>query len=99
MLKRNGQSLHSEHERHFCGTCGSHLWAQNPQWPKLVHPVASAIDTPLPVAPSNVHMMVDSAANWALVAIAPDEEQHSAYPDVSLSAWHQARGYGEEGES
>ena len=39
-------------ERHFCGRCGSALWLWDPTWPELVHPHASAIDTPLPIWPS-----------------------------------------------
>ena len=31
--------------RSFCGECGSALWLFDPQWPELVHPFASAIDT------------------------------------------------------
>ena len=35
-------------ERRFCSRCGSALWVSDPRWPDLVHPFASAIDTPLP---------------------------------------------------
>src|SRR5918992_1123761 len=38
----------SDAERHFCGSCGSALWLWDPNWPELVHPHASAIDTELP---------------------------------------------------
>ncbi|MFQ5959289.1 MAG: GFA family protein, partial [Alphaproteobacteria bacterium] len=34
--------------RRFCKLCGSALWLFDPRWPELVHPFASAIDTPLP---------------------------------------------------
>ncbi|MDX1540190.1 MAG: GFA family protein, partial [Geminicoccaceae bacterium] len=43
--------------RHFCGLCGSALWLFDPRWPELVHPFASAIDSPLPVPPERVHLM------------------------------------------
>jgi hypothetical protein len=33
-------------QRHFCGTCGSALWVFDPNWPDLVHPFVSAVDTP-----------------------------------------------------
>ncbi len=42
-------------ERRFCSQCGSALWVWDPRWPELVHPFASVIDTPLPVAPEQVH--------------------------------------------
>ncbi|MDQ3658699.1 MAG: GFA family protein, partial [Actinomycetota bacterium] len=35
-------------ERNFCKHCGGFLWLFNPMWPELIHPFASAIDTPLP---------------------------------------------------
>jgi len=34
-------------ERNFCARCASALWLYDPEWPELVHPFASAIDTPL----------------------------------------------------
>ena len=37
----------SSARRHFCRVCGSALWVSDPDWPALVHPFASAIDTPL----------------------------------------------------
>jgi hypothetical protein len=39
--------------RHFCLKCGSPLWLWDPRWPELVHPNASAIDTPLPKPPKS----------------------------------------------
>ena len=51
-------------ERHFCQTCGSHLWGWDPRWPELVHPHAGAIDTPLPAAPEHTHLMLGSKAGW-----------------------------------
>jgi hypothetical protein len=42
----------SEMERNFCRFCGSCLWIYDPHWPDLVHPFASAIDTPSPNPPS-----------------------------------------------
>ena len=43
--------------RHFCKHCGTALWAEDPAWPELVHPFASAIDTPLPTPPERVHII------------------------------------------
>jgi hypothetical protein len=42
-------------DRHYCKRCGTPLWVSDEQWPELVHPFASAIDTELPKAPSTVH--------------------------------------------
>ena len=35
-------------QRNFCSKCGSALWLFDPRWPELLHPFASAIDTPFP---------------------------------------------------
>jgi hypothetical protein len=53
-------------ERNFCRHCGSALWLFDPDWPELVHPHASAVDTPLPVPPDNVHIMLASRASWVV---------------------------------
>jgi hypothetical protein len=54
-------------ERHFCSQCGSGLWLFSPEWPELIHPFASAIDTPLPVPPQHTHLMLGSKAPWVEV--------------------------------
>lgn len=79
-------------QRHFCARCGSPLWLYDPQWPDLVHPHASAVDTPLPVPPEHVHLMLGSKANWVEVEGRQDDPRFDAYPDVSLADWHAARG-------
>lgn len=79
-------------ERHFCGRCGSALWLYDPTWPDLVHPHASAIDTPLPVPPAHVHMMLGSRAPWVAVEGRRGDARFEAYPDMSLAEWHAERG-------
>jgi len=58
----------------------------------LVHPHASAIDTPLPVPPDQVHMMLGSRAPWVVVTPGPDDRCFDAYPDESLANWHRRHG-------
>src|SRR6202021_1236947 len=43
-------------ERNFCPKCATALWLFSPEWPDLVHPFASAIDSDLPTPPSSVHL-------------------------------------------
>lgn len=81
------------HKRFFCRECGCHLWAHHDRWPDLVHPVASAIDTALPAAPAQVHMMVDSKASWVPVQSNAEDEVYPEYPRLSLSKWHEEKGY------
>ena len=78
--------------RTFCGHCGSALWAWDPAWPGLVHPHASAIDTPLPVPPEHTHMMLGSRAPWVEVCQGPRDKTFDAYPDESLADWHRRLG-------
>lgn len=92
MIERNGTREPSKHHRHFCGECGTHLWAHNSRWPDHLHPVASAIDTELPAAPSHVHMMLGSKASWVPVEGGPDDPRFDEYPELSLAAWHESHG-------
>ena len=85
--------------RHFCKHCGSALYAYDPRWPELVHPFASAIDSPLPAAPESVFIMLDSKPSW--VKLPPDAKsanRYAEYPEESLAEWHQARGLYDESE-
>ena len=84
----------SSGRRHFCKRCGSALWLFDPTWPELVHPFASAIDTPLPAAPEHVELMLGSKAAW--VPLAPrqkGDKRFDLYPDESLSDWHKRHGW------
>jgi hypothetical protein len=83
-------------ERHFCGLCGSHLWMWDPRWPELVHPLASAIDTPLPRPPERTHLLVDSKAAWVEVRADPQDRVHEGFPDESIAGWHERLGLVDE---
>lgn len=79
--------------RNFCSRCATALWVYDPRWPELVHPFASAVDTPLPEPPETVRIMLDSGASWA--EIPPDdgtEKRFDGYPDESLEEWHRRHG-------
>jgi len=75
-------------QRHFCSKCGSALWVYDPRWPELVHPFASAIDTPLPTPPENVHIMLQSKPSWVQIDAGIEPEGFEEYPDESLEQWH-----------
>lgn len=79
-------------ERNFCGICGSALWLFDPRWPDLIHPHASAIDTPLPKPPERNHIMLDSNASWVEVSDGENERHFPKYPDESLAEWHERHG-------
>ena len=82
----------SSAERRFCSRCGSALWAWDPRWPELVHPFASAIDTPLPVAPEQIHIMLGSKPDWVRLDDAGSEDKFDKYPSESLEDWHRRHG-------
>ncbi len=86
------QQRQSTGHRHFCSRCGSALWLWDPTWPELVHPHASAIDTPLPKPPEHVHLMLGSKAAWVEPEGRPGDARFDEYPDMSLAQWHEQRG-------
>lgn len=88
----DGQSHSSSAERHFCRRCGSALWLFSPEWPELVHPFASAIDTPLPVPPEHTHLLLDSKASWVEVDGRPGDKLFGGYPEESIAEWHERLG-------
>lgn len=86
----NGEQ--STGERHFCKHCATALWVYDPDWPELVHPFASAIDTDLPIPPERTHIMLGSRADWVEVSAQPQDKCFDEYPDESLAEWHQRLG-------
>jgi hypothetical protein len=95
--RASGETRRSSAERHFCGTCGTMLWLWSPEWPELVHPFASAVDTPLPVPPERTHLMLGSKASWVQVRADAGDKQFDGYPDESIAAWHQRLGLEDRG--
>lgn len=86
-----GTCVTSEGERNFCTRCGSALWLFDPSWPELVHPFASAVDTPLPVPPERVHLMLAFKASWVEPQIGPGDQCFDRYPEESIEEWHRSR--------
>jgi hypothetical protein len=79
-------------ERNYCSTCATALWLFSPEWPDLVHPFASAIDSDLPIPPSRVHLMLKFKPAWVEPSIGPDDQTFELYPTESLEDWHRRRG-------
>lgn len=87
-----GELKESSARRSFCRKCGSALWVWDPNWPELVHPFASAIDTPLPIPPERTHLMLGSKASWVEVHAGPRDQQFDEYPKESIAEWHKRLG-------
>ena len=92
LTDNGGACEKSSGERNFCGVCGTALWLYDPNWPELIHPHASAIDTDLPAPPSLVHLMLKYKADWVQPEIGPEDEVFDLYPEESIEDWHRARG-------
>lgn len=82
----------SQGERRFCRHCGSCLWVYDPDYPDLMHPFASAIDTDLPQPPEHTNIMLDFAASWVEVQEDSADRNFSRYPEESIADWHQRLG-------
>ncbi|GLS17206.1 alanine acetyltransferase [Labrys miyagiensis] len=93
VMREEGQpDTRSPAERNFCGECGSALWLWDSRWPELIHPHASAIDTPLPKPPEVVEAALAYAPDWIEV---PKGERHihcDTWPPESLEDWHKRHG-------
>ena len=79
-------------ERNFCGKCASALWMFSPEWPELIHPFASAIDTPLPTPPVRTHLMLKYKPSWVEPVIHKGDSQFQEYPELSIEDWHRHHG-------
>jgi len=93
VMREPGKSHHhSKAYRYFCKQCGTPLWLWDPRWPELVHPYASAIDTPLPKPPETVEIMLDDAPEWVDVPRGKGHRHFRKFPKESLREWHQRHG-------
>ena len=79
-------------ERNHCSRCATALWLFSPEWPDLVHPFASAIDSELPVPPSSVHLMLKFKPGWVTPEVGPNDQSFDLYPEQSIDDWHRSRG-------
>lgn len=82
------KTYQSTGERNFCKLCGSALWLFDPEWPDLVHPFASAIDTKLPKPPEKTHLMLDFKPSWVEIHATKKDKKFKRYPKESIADWH-----------
>ncbi|KAG2749241.1 hypothetical protein P692DRAFT_20472202 [Suillus brevipes Sb2] len=76
-------------ERNFCTKCSSMLWLYDETWPELLHPFASAIDSPELEAPDElVVVKTNSKPNYVRL---PEGKKKvfENYPSDSIESWHQ----------
>jgi len=89
--KKEGKDIISEGERKFCRKCGAFLWVWDKNWPELIHPFASVINTDLPVRPERTHLMLGSKAAWVVPDIKAGDQVFQEYPQESIEEWHRKR--------
>ena len=90
VIRERGQRpRRSKAFRHFCRKCGSPLWLWDPRWPELIHPHASAIDTPLPKPPEVVEAALAYAPRWVDVPKGKGHVHCREWPQESLREWHE----------
>jgi hypothetical protein len=89
---KGGKRETSTGERNFCRKCATALWLYDPSWPELVHPFASAVDTPLPVPPVRTHLMLRYRAPWVEPVIGAGDLTFDLYPRDSIERWHKRHG-------
>ena len=92
IVGNDGSTETSSGERNFCSRCATALWLWDPSWPDLIHPFASAVDTPLPDPPERVHLMLADKPAWVKADIAPGDRTFDGYPEQSIEDWHRTRG-------
>jgi hypothetical protein len=90
--KHERRTHRSSAERHFCSMCGSGLWLYSSEWPELIHPFASAIDTPLPIPPEHTHLLLNSKVAWVEVDKRRSDKMFDAFPNESIAQWHERLG-------
>ncbi|MET0137947.1 MAG: GFA family protein [Sphingobium sp.] len=90
--EESGTSHVSSGQRHYCLHCATALWLYDPQWPELIHPFASAIDSDLPVPPFRTHLMLRFKPTWVQADVGSADLTFDLYPKESLEQWHRRTG-------
>ncbi|KAK6971699.1 Mss4-like protein [Favolaschia claudopus] len=78
-------------ERHFCSKCSAMLWVYDSEWPELVHPFASAIDSPLETPKMISCALIGSKPDYVRLPEGT-KEVYDKYPPDSLEGWHKKNG-------
>ncbi|RDB14920.1 putative glutathione-dependent formaldehyde-activating enzyme [Hypsizygus marmoreus] len=75
-------------ERNFCSKCSSMLWLYDETWPDLIHPFASAIDSPELKAPETI-VCIKLDSKPAYVRLPEGNKKiYQGYGPDSLEKWH-----------
>ncbi|KIJ60241.1 hypothetical protein HYDPIDRAFT_161301 [Hydnomerulius pinastri MD-312] len=79
-------------ERNFCTKCSAMLWLYDENWPDLLHPFASAIDSPELEAPDEmIVIMTDSKPDYVRLPEGA-KRVYKHYGTDAIEAWHKKYG-------
>ncbi|TFK26827.1 hypothetical protein FA15DRAFT_666962 [Coprinopsis marcescibilis] len=79
-------------ERNFCKLCSTMLWLYDKSWPELIHPFASAIDSPELEAPETM-VCIKLNSKPGYVRLPEGKKQvFEDYGPESLESWHKTHG-------
>jgi len=79
-------------ERNFCTRCSAMLWLYDETWPELLHPFASAIDSPPLEAPEQlVVVKTDSKPDYVRLPEGP-KQVYKRFGWDSIENWHRKHG-------
>jgi len=93
MREKGKRPYRSDGERHFCGRCGTSLWVYDRNWPDLIHPYASAIDSELPRSPQSTHLMLNYKPRWVEPVFKNGDKKFREYSRESIAEWHARHGF------
>ncbi|KAH6893655.1 Mss4-like protein [Coprinopsis sp. MPI-PUGE-AT-0042] len=82
-------------ERNFCKKCSSMLWLYDETLPELIHPFASAIDTPLEAPDTLTCVKLNSKPDYVRLPEGK-KEVHENYGNDSIEGWHKKHGFFKE---
>ncbi|KAI0047914.1 hypothetical protein FA95DRAFT_1558577 [Auriscalpium vulgare] len=75
-------------ERNFCSKCSAMLWLWDETWPELLHPFASAIDSPELQDPEEILCLkLDSKPAYVRLPEGP-KKVYDGYPPSTIESWH-----------
>ncbi|KAK2462566.1 hypothetical protein APHAL10511_005409 [Amanita phalloides] len=82
------QQRFASSERNFCSKCSTMLWLYDENWPELLHPFASVIDSPdLPPPKKMVCVKLNSKPEYVRLP-AGKNEVYEDYGPLSIEEWH-----------
>jgi hypothetical protein len=79
-------------ERNFCSKCSSMLWLYDPTWPELLHPFASAIDSPELERPDYLVVVKMNSKPDYIRLPEGKKELFEDYGPESIEEWHKSSG-------